>query len=68
MRESQALVGQARLLEDGEKTTDVSCYKGEATNGSLPHGMPSPTPVTPKEKEREMAKCLLGLKLLNYIK
>lgn len=34
----------------------------------LPQGMPSPTPVTPEEKGREMAKCLLGLKLLNYIK
>lgn len=33
-----------------------------------PHGMPSPTPVTPEEKRREMAKCLLGLKLSKLCK
>lgn len=51
-RESQALGGQARVLEDGKtETTAGSCHKGEAINGPLPQGMPSPTPVTQRKRE-----------------
>lgn len=50
--ESQALGQQARVLEDGEtETTAGGCHKGEAINGLLPQGVPSPTPVTPEERE-----------------
>lgn len=66
MRESQALGGQARLLADGQ-TTAGSCYKGEASMATYPKAC-LPQLVTPEEKGREMAKCLLGLKLSNYIK
>lgn len=69
LRESQALRGQARVLEDGETETIAGgCHKSEAINGPLCHGMPSLIPVTSEEKGKEMAKCLLGLKLSNCIK
>lgn len=52
----------------GKRTTAGACHKDEAINGPLPQGMPSPAPVTPEERGREMIKNLLGLKLSNCIK
>lgn len=51
MRESQALGGQARLLEDGETDNSGELYKGEAIDGPLPHGMPSPLQSPPRKRE-----------------
>jgi hypothetical protein len=69
-RESQVLVGQARVPEDGKTDNSRGCHKDVAISNPLTpsHGMPSPTLVTPEEKGKEMAKCLLGLKFSNCIK
>lgn len=53
----------------GRQTTAEGCHKYVVINDFTPnHGMLPPTPVTPEEKRREMAKCLLGLKLLQLYK